>query len=101
MADLDQFFARRTELDRQAATHRLHLVAENDPRPVAQRLNLPLYALTGVLDPIVPWFWVRRWLRGNCPNLREYRILWRADHNVLSTAPRTAADQVMRWILSL
>jgi pimeloyl-ACP methyl ester carboxylesterase len=98
MADLDEFFARRTELDRQAATHRLHLVAENDPCVIARQLSVPLFGLTGVLDPIVPWFLVRRWLKGNCANLREYRILWRADHNVLSTAPRTAADQVVRWM---
>jgi len=46
----------------------------------------------------VPWFRVRRWLRRNCPGLREYRIIWSADHNVLSTAPKLAADQVVRWI---
>ena len=65
---------------------------------MTRHVNPPLYALTGLLDPIVPWYWVRRWLRQNCPTLREYRILCRADHNVLSTAPQAAADLVVRWI---
>jgi pimeloyl-ACP methyl ester carboxylesterase len=98
LASIREFVARRTELDRQAAKHRLRLVAQSDPRPIARRPGMPVYALTGLLDPIVPWPWVRRWLRRNCPRLREYRILWRADHNVLGTAPQAAADQVVKWI---
>ena len=84
--------------DRQAAKHRLHLVAENDPCSLAQQANVPIYALTGLLDPIVPWFWVRRWLKSNCPALREYKIIWRADHNVLGTASQAAAEQVVQWM---
>ena len=57
-----------------------------------------MYALTGAIDPIVPWYQVRRWLRRNCPGLREYKVIWTADHNVLSTAPQAAAEQVVRWI---
>jgi pimeloyl-ACP methyl ester carboxylesterase len=98
LAHINEFIARRTELDRQAAKHRLHLIAQSDPRAIARRPGLPVYALTGVLDPIVPWFWVRRWLKTNCPDLQAYRILWRADHNVLGTAPQTAADQVVQWM---
>jgi pimeloyl-ACP methyl ester carboxylesterase len=98
LANLHEFFARRTEPDRQAATHRLRLIAHNDPSAIARHVNPPLYALTGLLDPVVPWYWVRRWLKQNCPSLREYRILCRADHNVLSTAPQAAADLVVRWI---
>jgi hypothetical protein len=41
---------------------------------------------------------VRRWLKQNCPSLREYRVLGRADHNVLSTAPDAAAELLVRWI---
>jgi pimeloyl-ACP methyl ester carboxylesterase len=98
LANLHEFIARRTEPDRQAAVHRLRLIALNDPSAIARHVQQPVYALTGVLDPIVPWYWVRRWLNQNCPSLREYRILYRADHNVLSTAPQAAADLVVRWM---
>lgn len=98
LASLAEFIARRTELDRQAATHRLHLIAQNDPRALARQTRLPVYALTGLLDPVVPWPWVRRWLKSNCPALREYRVLPRADHNALSTAPEAAAELVVSWM---
>jgi pimeloyl-ACP methyl ester carboxylesterase len=98
LADIGQFIARRTDLDRQAAKHRLHLLAANDPSAIARQIQAPMYALTGVLDPIVPWFLVRPWLKRNCRALREYRIL-RADHNVLSTASRASADLVVQWMM--
>ncbi len=98
IAGIQEFVAGFTEEHRQAATHRLHLVAENDPRALAREVGVPVYAITGVLDPIVPWPWVKRWLKKNCPALKEYRIYWKADHNVLGTAPRKAADQILRWI---
>lgn len=98
LATIDEFVARRTELDRRAAQHRLHLVAENDPRPIASETKLLVFGLSGVLDPIVPWPWVRRSLRKHCPSLRDYKVFPRADHNVLSTAPKEAAEQVLRWI---
>lgn len=100
LADVENFIARRTELDRQAAVHRLELVAESDPRSIARNVCVPVFALTGVLDPIVPWIFVRHWLRGNCAALREYRVL-RGDHNVLSTVPDAAADLVVQWINSV
>jgi len=99
LATIDEFVARRTELDRRAAQHRLHLVAENDPRPIAIKTKLPVFGLSGWLDPVVPWPWVRRWLTKNCPSLRDYKVLRRADHNVLSTAPREAAEQILEWML--
>jgi pimeloyl-ACP methyl ester carboxylesterase len=98
LATIDEFVARRTELDRRAAQHRLHLITENDPRPIARGTKLPVYGLSGWLDPIVPWPLVRRWLRTNCAALRNYKVLRRADHNVLSTAPREAAEQVLEWM---
>lgn len=101
LASLDEFIARRTELDRRAAQHRLQLVAENDPRQIVRRISLPVFGLSGFFDPIVPWLRVRHWLRNNCPALRDYRVILRADHNVLSTAPREAARQVLRWINDL
>jgi hypothetical protein len=98
MANIREFIERRTELDRQAAVHRLRLIAGSDSREIVRHAKIPIFALTGFLDPIVPWFFVRSWLRKNCPALHEYKILWRADHNVLSTAANASADQVMRWI---
>ena len=98
LADLAEFVSRRTDLDRRAAEHRLRLVAENDPRRIPQGVTLPVYALTGILDPIVPWPWARRALKRHCSTLREYKVLWRADHTLLASAPKMAAGTVLRWI---
>jgi pimeloyl-ACP methyl ester carboxylesterase len=97
-ASLREFLERRTEADRQAAVHRLRLIAGNHPEDLARRIQVPVYALTGFVDPVVPWPFVRRWLRRNCPNLRSYRIIWGSDHNVLGTVPRRAAQQVLAWM---
>lgn len=99
-AEIGEFVARRTELDRRAAAHRLKLIAENDPRPIARQAAVPVYGLTGVLDPIVPWILVLPRLRRDCPAVREYRVVWHADHNVLGTAPKTSAELVLRWMRS-
>ena len=95
---INEFVERRTELDRQAATHRLHLIAQSDPREIARNGRVPVFALTGILDPIVPWPFVRRWLRKNCTALRDYKII-HADHNVLGTGTREAAKQILEWML--
>jgi pimeloyl-ACP methyl ester carboxylesterase len=98
LAGIQEFIARRTEPDRQAAKHRLHLLAQSNPGAMVEQVAVPVYGLSGLIDPIVPWCCVRPWLRQHCPALRDYRILWRADHNVLSTAPTEAAEQVLRWM---
>lgn len=98
LANIHEFIARRTETDREAAVHRLRLIAGNDPRSVARKAIVSVYALTGLIDPIVPWFLVRPWLRKHCPTLRDFRIVWRADHNVLGTGSQVAAEQILRWI---
>ncbi len=99
--DLQAFLDRRSvELDRQAATHRLRLISETDWCEVARQTRVPVYVLSGLWDPIVPWFWVRGWLRRNCASLRDYRIIAGADHNVLGTAPVSAAKIVLGWIES-
>jgi pimeloyl-ACP methyl ester carboxylesterase len=96
-AGFEEFLERRTELDRRAAVHRLRLIFRNDPRAAICAMDIPLYAITGWLDPIVPWFCVRRWLRRHCAALRDYRIV-RGDHNVLGTAPKIAVDVITDWI---
>jgi pimeloyl-ACP methyl ester carboxylesterase len=98
LATIDEFVVRRTELDRRAAQHRLHLIAQYDPCPIARQTNVPVFGLSGFLDPIVPWPFVRRWLKKNCPALRDYKVIRQADHNVLSTAPVEAAKQVLEWM---
>lgn len=96
---LDEFIARRTRLDLRAARHRLRLITLNDPTALARAAQAPLFGLSGWLDPIVPWFPVRRWLRRNCPTLKDYRVL-RADHTVLCTAAAQAAELVLQWMRS-
>jgi pimeloyl-ACP methyl ester carboxylesterase len=97
-AALDEFLARRTGLDQQAAKHRLHLLAKNDPCDIARNVTVPVYAITGLFDPIVPWVTVRRWLKKNCAALKEYQIITHSDHNVLGNAAKTAADYVLGWM---
>jgi len=98
LASIGEFVARRTELDCRAMLHRLRLIAENDPRPIAREVRLPVFFLAGLVDPIVPWLFVRWWLRRHCPGYRGGVMLWDADHNVLGTAPRACAAQVLAWI---
>jgi pimeloyl-ACP methyl ester carboxylesterase len=99
LANLQEFITRRLEpLDRLAIHHRLGLIAENDLRPIACQAHLPVYHLGGLMDPIVPVLPARLWLRRHCPGYRGGRLLWRADHNVLGTAPQEAADQIVQWM---
>jgi pimeloyl-ACP methyl ester carboxylesterase len=98
LLSVSEFVARRTELDRQAMTHRIRLIIQNDPRPIARTTCIPVYWLMGSVDPIVPWPWSYAWIRENCPGFLEGKLFWSADHNVLGTAPQLAAEQVVRWI---
>jgi len=98
LSELSEFLGRRTEVDRQAVVHRLRLIAANDPRKTASNCDVPVYALTGLVDPVVPWIPVRSWLRKNCPALRQHKVIVRADHTVLATAPEAAAAQILQWI---
>jgi pimeloyl-ACP methyl ester carboxylesterase len=99
LASVDEFVAHRTtETDRCAMTHRYDLIAANDPRSVARRTSIPVHYLGGLVDPLVPWPFVRRWLRRNCPGYRGGRTMWRADHNVLGTDPEVSARQVLEWM---
>jgi pimeloyl-ACP methyl ester carboxylesterase len=98
LASIREFVARRTELDKQAAVHRLRLIADHDPQPIAAQTTLPVYYLSGLFEPIVPWMFVAPWLRRHCPGYRGRRIIRKADHNVLGTAPRESAEQVVAWL---
>jgi len=96
--EIQDFVAGLTLRDFGCFRHRLELIMQNDPSLIVPNVVVPIYALAGLFDPVVPWPWVRRWLRKNCPSLREYRILARADHNVLGTAPDLAAQQILTWM---
>ena len=96
---INEFVARRTtEADRQALTHRYTLIRGSDFCEVARRASVPVYQLSGFFDPIVPWPFVRRWLKRHCPSYAGWRLIWAADHNVLGTAPAAAARQVVEWM---
>ena len=99
LASVAEFVANRTvEADRRAIVRRYALIADNDLRPVARASRIPVFYLAGSVDPLVPWCFVRWWLRRNCPGYRGGTTIWRADHNVLGTAPQKSAEQIMKWI---
>jgi pimeloyl-ACP methyl ester carboxylesterase len=98
VANIQEFIERRTELDRLAALHRLTLILNHDPRATARATSLPVFYVSGWVDPIVPWPLVRRWLRKQCPSLRADKIIFPADHNVLGTAPTQSARQILSWL---
>lgn len=100
LATIGEFVARRTAPDRAAMRARLNLVADSDPRPIAERVNLPVYHLAGFVDPIVPLPLVRPWLRRHCPGYRGAKTFWFADHNVLATAARPSAETVLAWMVT-
>jgi pimeloyl-ACP methyl ester carboxylesterase len=100
LAEIQEFVARRTEADFHSGRHRLVLIARHDPRQTVMNLRIPIFALSGFFDPIVPWRSVRKWMERNCSSFREHSLIWRADHNVLGTAPKAAADQVLSWIFT-
>ena len=98
LTHIDEFVARRTMADRMAMKHRLRLLAENDPRPVARKTTRPVFALAGFWDPIVPRYLTQRWLAKNCPGHRGGKTIFNADHNVLGTEPETSAKIILQWL---
>jgi hypothetical protein len=98
LAELREFLARRTGPDQQAMAHRLKLIHENDLRPLARACRQPVFCLSGGVDPVVPWPWVFRWMKRECPGYRGSRVIWSGDHNVLNS--RAAAAQVLAWMKS-
>lgn len=96
---VSEFVRRRSEpADRAAICHRYNLILMSDRRELVAQAALPVYHLCGFVDPVVPWPAVRLWLKRNCRTLRGRRLIWRADHNVLGTAPKVAAEQVLNWM---
>ncbi len=98
LAALREFKARWGEPLRQAAGHRLRLIAENQPDKWVRSAKLPVFHLSGLFDPIVPWFCVRPDLRRQCPGWLAEHLVWTADHNVLGTGTAQAAESVLTWM---
>ena len=98
LASIIEFVARRNDLDRKALGHRFSLIINHDPRSIASNCDFPVYYLTGFLDPIVPWPWVRSWLRNNCATFKKDKIIATADHNVLASAAKESAKIIVGWI---
>jgi len=96
-AALREFSERRTKEDLLAAAHRLDLIAEDDLRPNARASSIPLYYLTGLIDPIVPWPFVRPWIEEHCPGFRGWRIIAGSDHHVLGAAKKSS-EQILKWM---
>lgn len=92
------FIERRTPSDIAAIRARLRLIYTADPREVVKRVECPVFQLSGTIDPVVPPWFVRAWLRRNCPVFKGHRILWPADHNVLGTEPAQALQQIEHWM---
>ncbi|MBA4146831.1 MAG: alpha/beta hydrolase [Verrucomicrobia bacterium] len=100
LAIISETVARRTELDRQAMTHRLNLLAKSELQSIACKTDLPVFALSGFWDPIVPRVLTQHWLKKNCPGFRDAKVIFRADHNVLGTAPVKAVEAILDWIIT-
>lgn len=90
-----EFVGRRTPRDIAALLHRLDLVAQSNPAEIAGSVTFPVYVLSGVIDPIVPWWHTFGAFRRGCPAVRARKLVWPADHNVLGTEPRISSE----WIL--
>jgi len=100
-AEIEEFVRRRTiPADREVMTSRYRLIREADFRPVARRTRLPVFHLSGTIDPLVPWWNVAAWLKKDCPGFRASRIVRRAGHNVLLDAPGESVKQILEWINS-
>ncbi len=98
-AELLDFARKREGRDWLAMSRRLSLIAGNDPRPAARAMDKPVHYLGGMIDPLVPWPLVTRWLQRECPGYRGEVILTYADHNVLGSSPRESAEHVLGWVL--
>lgn len=98
MEGVAEFIERRTPEDCAAMVHRIQLIRENNPQPIASQTRLPVYQLFGFIDPVVPGFATQRWLRRHCPGYRKTKVILPADHNVLDRAHRQSAQQVLRWL---
>jgi len=81
-----------------AMSWRLSLIVKSDPRATARATRRPVHYLGGLIDPLVPWPLVTRWLAAECPGYKGEVIIRSADHNVLGSSPRESAERVLSWV---
>lgn len=93
--ELLAFARQRGSQEWAAMSWRLSLIAASDPRATARAMRGPVHYLGGMIDPLVPWPLVTRWLKRECPGYEGETILPYADHNVLGSAPRECAERVL------
>ena len=48
-----------------------------------------------MIDPLVPWPLITRWLKRECPGYQGEVIIRSADHIVLGSSPRESAEHVL------
>ncbi len=94
---VQEFIERRTDEDFKAMLHRLELIRNNDPGTIAGQACIPVHHVFGLVDPVVPGFATRRWLRRHCPGYRSSRMIPFADHNVLDRAATQSGRFVLQW----
>lgn len=96
---LPEFIARRQQpADHRALIQRLRLIEAADFRETVRQLRVPIWQLTGRWDPVVPWWSVRRWLRGNHAEYRGTAVRPGADHVVLATDAAGSVAAVRQWM---
>jgi len=95
--ELMAFARARGTREWKAMSWRLSLIAASDPRAAARGMTKPVHYLGGMLDPLVPWPLVTRWLKRECPGYKGETIFPYADHNVLGSSPRESAERVLAW----
>lgn len=96
--ELMAFARERGSAEWRAMSWRLSLIAGSDPRGTARAMTGPVHYLGGMIDPLVPWPLVIRWLKRECPGYSGEVIIRSADHNVLGSSPRESAERVLGWI---
>jgi pimeloyl-ACP methyl ester carboxylesterase len=84
--------------DREAILHRYSLIRTADFRSFVRDLRLPVYCMSGWIDPVVPWPLTLRWFRTNCLGFRDGKVIGWADHNALGTRPKESARTILSWM---
>ncbi|MBG87513.1 MAG: hypothetical protein CMO80_11520 [Verrucomicrobiales bacterium] len=98
MAAVEEFVERRTYEDKCAMTHRLRLIAANQPKELASKIEAPIYHLSGLWDIVVPWGAARRWVKKHVPKYQGQKLVAAADHTVLPMTPKQSAESILGWM---
>jgi hypothetical protein len=89
---------RRIAGDVAAARRRLELIEGADFESVAREFRRPVWQMSGLWDPVVPWGPVGSWLERECPGYRGRALARLSDHTVLFSAAAWSARTAGVWI---